>query len=61
MTRYDKIKNMSIEELAGAIVKCQDYYNDDYCKSTCNDDVEGEGCPHPEKCCKRWLLEEVEE
>lgn len=57
MNRYEKIKSMTVEELAKAIVSNGDVYIDDYCKSECNYDDE---CQHPEECCKKWLLEVVE-
>ena len=56
MTRYEKIKSMSVEELAKVIVGDSDIYIDDFCKSDCKNQ---NGCPHLEKCCKKWLLEEV--
>ena len=57
-TRYDKFKKMNVDELAEAIVKDEAYYGDDYCKCDCGSD---DDCPHPALCCKRWLLEEVEQ
>ena len=57
MNRYEKIKNMSVEELSKFVVKCADIYIDEYCKNDCDSLCD---CPHPEKCCKRWLLEEIE-
>lgn len=55
MTRYEKIKSMDVEELANVIIS-DDIYIDDFCKGECDLD---DGCPHPEECCKKWLLEEV--
>ncbi len=57
-TRRDKFKKMSVEELAEAIVTDGDYYGDKYCKSDCGSD---DDCPHPVECCKKWLMEEIEE
>ena len=56
MTRYEKIKSMDVEELAKVIINNGDIYIDDYCKSECDLD---DCCPHPEECCKKWLLEEL--
>ena len=55
MTRYERIKAMSIEQVAEAIIE----YNitDDFCKYDC-DTAKGGLCrSHPVDCCVRWLLE----
>ena len=51
-------KKMDVDELAKAIINEDDYYGDEYCKSNCGFEDE---CPHPEECCKKWLMEEVDE
>ena len=63
MTRYEWVKNMSIEEMADKIVRLN--FIDEYCKNDCEAaqdwDCE-EGCCLPEneiKCCIKWLKEEV--
>jgi len=62
MTRIERIRNMTVEEIAKAIR----HYNitDDYCKSDCewaqsmeNDTFDENECL---KCCVRWLESEVE-
>lgn len=57
MTRIDKIRSMTTEEIAQQIIK----YNiiDDFCKSDCDDPEFG--CPHATECCVKWLNEEVED
>ena len=61
MTRFERYKNMTVEELAKFIIK--NNICDDYCKSDCSecDDVETPDlCCPPEKkleCCVKWLLE----
>ena len=57
MTRFEKIKSMSVEELSKFIINDDKLYIDDYCKSDCKCK---DGCPHPEECCKKWFLEEVD-
>ena len=62
MTRYERLKAMSIEEVAAEIIRLR--VTDDYCKSDC---VEAENidcmdcCRYELECCIRWLNEEVEE
>lgn len=38
MTRFERIKNMSIEEMAAKIIKAN--ITDEYCKSDCDDNAE---------------------
>lgn len=47
---------MDVDELAKAIINDDTYYGDEYCKSNCGFD---DDCPHPEECCKKWLMEEI--
>jgi len=63
MTRIERIRNMTVEEIAKAIR----HYNitDNYCKSDCewaqsmeNDTFDENECL---KCCARWLESEGEE
>lgn len=50
--------NMSVEKLAEVLVKIDDDENPlGYCKSDCE---EVDGCPHPVKCCVKWLMGEVD-
>lgn len=56
MNRYEKIKSTIVEELAKIIVSNDKICIDDFCKGDCNCDWD---CPHPEECCKKWLLEEL--
>jgi hypothetical protein len=63
MTRYERVKNMDIEEMAGEIIRLN--FTDEYCKDSCeaaqNWDCE-EGCCLPgieKECCFKWLKEEV--
>jgi len=49
MTNFEKIKKMTIEELAKVITEYS------YCKSDCEWE---NGCEHPTECSKKWLLEE---
>lgn len=59
MTRYEKIKDLTIDELAQIIVNIN--ITDDYCKGDCppgpNDEII---CNVEAECCKRWLMEEME-
>lgn len=63
MTRIERIRAMSVEEIAKAI---RDYnITDDYCKSDCewaqsmeDELLDGNECL---KCCMHWLESEVEE
>lgn len=54
MTRYERIKNMTPEELAKAII--DNNITDDFCKDDCGN----EDCQHDLECCVRWLGEEIE-
>ena len=55
VTRIDKIRSMTTEEIAQQIIK----YNiiDDFCKSDCDDPEFG--CPHATECCVKYLNEEA--
>lgn len=63
MKRYERIKSMSIEEIAEEIIRLG--FTDEYCKGDCEgaQDIECDcGCCLPEeekKCCIKWLKEEV--
>lgn len=65
MQNYEKVQNMSLEELAELIIGIQKLELDMFCKSDCNGDLESDDpdkmCPHPRKCCEKWLMEEVNE
>lgn len=60
MTRYERIKGMSVEEMAEKIIALG--FTDDYCKSDCVAEKFDEFCtPDKEKqCCIRWLNETEE-
>lgn len=60
MTRYEKIKSMTIEEMAEKIVEVN--ITDEYCFGACVDDDEDINCTKENeiKCCVDWLNEEVE-
>lgn len=64
MKRINKIRTMTIEELAELIVDIENI-DFNFCKSDCDGDWESEDpteiCPHPVECCIRWLGEEWEE
>ena len=51
LTRYERIKYMSIEEVAEKILEHQ--ITDKYCKSDCDSN----DCLHELECCIRWLSE----
>ena len=53
MTRYERIKSMSIEEMAEAMIGLGG--TDDYCESDCEDPYFE--CTHEKECCIRWLNE----
>ena len=56
--KQDETHEIAIHNIvADFIVNNGDIYIDDFCKSEC---VLDDNCPHPEQCCKKWLLEEVE-
>lgn len=56
MTRADKIRSMSDEELAAVVQRCW-IYDDQFCHSDCESDDPGiEQCL---ACVMRWLEEEV--
>ena len=55
MTRFERIQNLSIEEMAEKIIKIN--FTDEYCRSDCGED----NCPLEKECCVKWLNEEVEE
>ncbi len=57
MTRIERIKSMSIEDIAKMIV--DDDLTAEFCKSDCSD-TDDYDCPHPVECCVRWLNEEVD-
>lgn len=46
MTHIEKIRDMSVEEIAKIII--QDTTLDTYCKGDCEDNYD---CPHPIDCC----------
>lgn len=50
-TLYERIKYLTIEELAEKIIKAN--ITDQYCKCDCYSD----DCPHELECCIRWLSE----
>ncbi len=52
MTRYERLKAMSIEQIAAEIIRIG--MTDKYCKSDCVEANELE-------CCIRWLNEKVAE
>ena len=59
MTRYEKLKDRTIEQLAIDLIQDGETK---FCKGDCEgclNSEEIEGCPHPEICCIRWLNEEV--
>lgn len=60
LTRYEKIKNLSIKEVAQTII---DYnITDEFCKSDCEGCKGTEcECPHDLECCVKWLQEEANE
>jgi hypothetical protein len=59
MTRIERIRNMTIEEMAEKIIKKN--ITNDYCKGDCNDECDdGFVCPHELECCIQWLESEVE-
>lgn len=60
MTRYERIKSMSIEEMAEEVIVLN--FTDAYCKNDCSP-IENDGECEPAnefECCIRWLNEEVE-
>lgn len=62
MTRYEKLKNLTLLQVAEFIVK--DNLTDQFCKSDCDvdsEDLHVDCCPHPLECCIKWLNEEEEE
>lgn len=54
MTRFERIKDMSIDEMAREIISLN--VIDDHCKGKC---ALGSDCPHEEKCCIEWLQKET--
>ena len=56
MKRIDYIHTMPIEQIAEFILTRT--LIDDYCDNSCKQE---NGCPHPEKCCVRWLKGEMGE
>lgn len=67
MTNYEKIKNMSIDEMAKLIHKIDDLSACNHCLGLCiKDDVKPDknGCIHIEVCergIKKWLESECDE
>lgn len=60
MTRFEKIKNMDINELASIVI--QHDIDCGFCRGDCADDYADDyDCPHPEECCIKWLNEKAEE
>lgn len=53
MKRIDRIRSMSVDEMAKLIVESNT--TDAFCKSDCGLD----DCTHPVECCKCWLESEV--
>lgn len=61
MKRIDKIKNMTVEEMAREIIKLN--FTDEYCDNGCPDTWDEPICQKELEleCCIRWLEEEVED
>ena len=58
ITKYEKVKSMTIEEMAHEIIELE--FTDAYCKSDCSSaDEDDYDCPHSIECCVKWLNEEV--
>ena len=59
MKRIDKIKNMTVEEMAREIIRLN--FTDEYCDSGCPDTWNKPICQEELEleCCIRWLEEEV--
>ena len=59
MTRYERIKNMSIEAVAAWLI--ENDFDGIFCKSVCDKaaDPDSTDCPHPLECCIKYLEEEV--
>ncbi|HHY27184.1 MAG TPA: hypothetical protein GX523_10675 [Desulfitobacterium dehalogenans] len=56
-TKYEKVKSMSVEELAKEIIRLD--ITDEFCdNSCCSGEAEIE-CPHDVECCVRWLNKEI--
>ena len=55
MTRYEKIMEMSIRDVAEALIELEKF-DDEYCKSDCGPEYD---CPHEVECAARCLGEEV--
>jgi hypothetical protein len=62
MTNYDRIRNMSIEEMAEEIFSLEIDEKINFCKSDCIFDL-GDEIPHEYcvECLVRWLREEVKD
>lgn len=56
MTRLEKIRAMTVREIAEILIK-DNAYAEEYCKSDC----EEEECLHELECCIKWLKEDVGE
>lgn len=59
MNNYERIKNMSIEEMAEKITESVDLscvLSHYYCKANCDNK---DDCPHDKECCIKWLMQEV--
>jgi hypothetical protein len=56
MTRIERIRTMSAEDLADIIVELN--ITDEYCNSDCDTGNEID-CIHEKECCIRWLEEKV--
>jgi hypothetical protein len=54
MRRIDYIRNMSVEELAKAIIDHS--ITDEFCDSSCGCE---DDCPHDVECCVIWLSGEM--
>lgn len=57
MKRIDRIKNMTIEEMAKEIIKLN--FTDEYCKSDCPDIWDEPICQNELGCCIKWLEEDA--
>ena len=55
MTRYEKIVEMSIRDVAETLIELGEF-DGKYCKSDCGSE---DGCPNETECAMRWLAEEV--